>query len=153
MIEGSGSRAGSGSGSIPLTSGSGSGRPNNMWIRIGNTAFFYFSGYFCPPGSGSAIWMWIRIQQLELMRFHADPDPKPWYNRKELTKIASGFCLDEVLDSVHLYTAENVGRTQLPHQVAAKLPRVLSRATLRKKYSYLPNSKVNWWAFKQCYGS
>jgi hypothetical protein len=39
--------------------------------------------------------------------------------------------------------AENVGRTQLPHQVAAKLPRVLSRATLRKKYSYLPNSKVN----------
>jgi hypothetical protein len=80
---------------------------------------------------------------IELMRFHADPDPKPWYNRKELTKIASGFCLDEVLDSVHLYTAENVGRTQLPHQVAAKLPRVLSRATLRKKYSYLPNSKVN----------
>ncbi len=25
-------------------------------------------GHFCPPGSGSAIWMRIRIQQLKLMR-------------------------------------------------------------------------------------
>ncbi len=36
-------------------------------------------GHFCPPGSGSAIWMRIRIQQLKLMRIHADPDPKPWW--------------------------------------------------------------------------
>ncbi len=40
--------------------------------------FFYFLGHFCPPGSGSAIWMRIRIQQLKLMRIHADPDPEPW---------------------------------------------------------------------------
>ena len=41
--------------------------------------FSIFVGYFCPPGSGSgsAIWMRIRIQQLKLMRIHADPDPKP----------------------------------------------------------------------------
>ncbi len=31
--------------------------------------FFYFCGSFLPS--------WIRIQQLKLMRIHADPDPKP----------------------------------------------------------------------------
>ncbi len=30
--------------------------------------FFFFVGHFCPPGSGSAIWMRVRIQQLNLMR-------------------------------------------------------------------------------------
>ncbi len=43
--------------------------------------FLCFVGHFCPPGSGSgsAIWMRIRIQQLKLVRIHADPDtdPKP----------------------------------------------------------------------------
>ncbi len=40
--------------------------------------FSIFWGHFCPPGSGSVIWMRIRIriQQLKLMRIH--PDPKPW---------------------------------------------------------------------------
>jgi hypothetical protein len=33
--------------------------------------FFYFSGSFFPS------WIRIRIQQLKLMRIHADPDPKP----------------------------------------------------------------------------
>ncbi len=41
--------------------------------------FSIFVGHFCPPGSGSgyAIWMRIRIriQQLKLMRIHADPEP------------------------------------------------------------------------------
>ncbi len=46
--------------------------------------FSIFVGQFCPPGSGSAIWMRIRIQQLKYLRIHAnpdpdtDPDPKPW---------------------------------------------------------------------------
>ncbi len=35
--------------------------------------FFYFCGSFLPS------WIWIRIQQLKLMRIHADPDPKPWF--------------------------------------------------------------------------
>ncbi len=35
--------------------------------------FFYFCGSFCPPGSGSAIWMRIWIQQLKLMRIR-NPD-------------------------------------------------------------------------------
>ncbi len=41
--------------------------------------FSIFVGHFCPPGTGSAIGMRIRIQQLQLMRIHADPDtdPKP----------------------------------------------------------------------------
>ncbi len=41
--------------------------------------FSIFSGHFSPPGSGfgSAICMWIRFQQLKLMRIHADP--KPWF--------------------------------------------------------------------------
>jgi hypothetical protein len=30
--------------------------------------FYIFVGTFCPPGSGSAFWMRIRIQQLKLMR-------------------------------------------------------------------------------------
>jgi hypothetical protein len=34
--------------------------------------FTIFVGHFCPPRSGS----WI--QQLELMRIHADQDPQPW---------------------------------------------------------------------------
>ena len=47
--------------------------------------FSIFVGHFCPPGSGSgsAIWMRIRIQQLKLMGILADPDtdpdPKPCY--------------------------------------------------------------------------
>ncbi len=37
--------------------------------------FSIFVGHFSPPGSGSgsAIWMRIRIQQLKLMRIHVDP--------------------------------------------------------------------------------
>ncbi len=31
--------------------------------------YFYFFGSFLPS--------WIRIQQLKLMRIHADPDPDP----------------------------------------------------------------------------
>jgi hypothetical protein len=38
--------------------------------------FFLFCGSFLPS------WIRIRIQQLKLMRIHADPDPdpKPWKN-------------------------------------------------------------------------
>jgi hypothetical protein len=38
--------------------------------------FFYFCGSFLPS------WIRIRIQQLKLMRIHADPDPdpKPWFS-------------------------------------------------------------------------
>ncbi len=39
--------------------------------------FFLFVGHFHPPGSGSAIWMRIRIQQPKLMRTHVNPDPDP----------------------------------------------------------------------------
>ncbi len=37
-------------------------------------------GHFCPPGSGSgsAIWMGIRIQQLKNADPDTDPDTKPW---------------------------------------------------------------------------
>ncbi len=47
--------------------------------------FPIFWGHFFPPGSGSGICMRIRIQQLKLMRIHADPDPKPW--RKALITV------------------------------------------------------------------
>jgi len=48
-----------------------------------------FVCHFCSPGSGSgsAIWMGIRIriQQHRLMRIHADPDPKPCFLAKEVS--------------------------------------------------------------------
>ncbi len=56
--------------------------------------FSIFVGNFCPPGSGSAIWMRIRIriQQLKLMRIHADPDPKPCSHRNEICRTFDIFC-------------------------------------------------------------
>jgi hypothetical protein len=43
--------------------------------------FFLICGSFLPS------WIRIRIQQLKLMRFHADPntDPKPWVKTDELS--------------------------------------------------------------------
>ncbi len=39
-------------------------------------------------GSRSAIWMRIRIQQLKLMRIHAEPDPKPWVHCRPLCCVS-----------------------------------------------------------------
>ncbi len=61
--------------------------------------FFYFCGSLCPPGSGSAIWIpiRIRIQQLKLLRIHADPDPQPWLLDVKTNKLYLTSCgLDEL---------------------------------------------------------
>jgi hypothetical protein len=39
-------------------------------------------GHFCPPGSGSAIWMRIRVQQL---------NPQPWPPGLHLNPGLPGF--------------------------------------------------------------
>jgi hypothetical protein len=56
-------------------------KPSALKRDENSVLFSIFSVHFCPPGSGSAICMRIRIQKLKLMRIHADPDtdPKPWF--------------------------------------------------------------------------
>jgi hypothetical protein len=44
-----------------------------------SSLYSFFQGHLCPPGSGSAYEMRIRIQQLKLRQIHADPDPQPWF--------------------------------------------------------------------------
>jgi hypothetical protein len=74
-------------------------------------------GHFCPPGSGPAIWtrFRIRIQQLKLMRIHADPDtdpdPKPWLIRHGirfgLTNSGLDFGLLRILNKSFIETCIN----------------------------------------------